>query len=310
MTASVYVLVPTTITDAMLSSSTIAEPDTGETAWSGSSVSYAVGDVRIRTTTHRKYECLSAHTSAASPLPENDETRWLDVGPTNRWACFDGEVSTASTATTSATYVLVPGNFDGIAFFNTTCETITITVKDAPGGTVIFGPTEYEMQTPPLDWWDYAFGEFRQLTKLKVSGIEPYHTAELTIEMTGSTISAGMTSIGDYRSLIGDELWGGVVHGASAEPKSFSQITTALDGTTSIVRRRGATDIRVQVVIPRAASDYCLATLQEVLDVPCGYFCSSASGYEGLSNFGLGSGSLVYDNAAHDLLSLYVKGLV
>lgn len=305
---NVYVIVPTEIDDSKLTSTSVSEPDTGETAWV-SAGTYALGDVRIRTSTHRKYEALIEHTGRTT-APESDPTYWLDIGPTNAWACFDDAVSTATTDASPITLVLQPGNFDAIAFYGVQAESIEITVKDEPAGSVIFNQT-YDMQVPPLDWWDWFFGEVRQLTKLAVTGIEPYPDAELTIEITGaSSVSVGMITIGDNRSLIGDSDWGGPLHGASAEPRSFSQITTDLDGTTSIVRRRSATDMRLQVVVPRDAADYCLATIQDVLDLPCAWIGSTASGYEGLNSFGLGSGALVYENATHAVLSLNVKGLV
>lgn len=308
MTRSVYVLVPTTITDAMLTSCTIAEPSASETAWV-SAASYTLGDVVIRTTTHRKYEALITHTGVTT-LPEDDEVNWLDIGPTARWAAFDGETSTASEGATPVTYVAEPGNFDAISFYGLEGSGIDVSVLDASGGTEVYSYTG-DLQVLPLDWWDWFFGEIRQLTKLVLSDIPPYPTAEVTITITGSTTaSVGMIAIGDYRSLIGDYTWGGPLHGASAEPKSFSQITTASDGTTRIRRGRSATDMRVRVVVPREAADYCLATLQDVLDVPCACIASTAQGYEGLNVFGLLNGSLVYDNNGHALLSLYQKGLV
>ena len=112
-----FILVPITITDAMLSSSTIAEPAAGETAWNAAT-SYAVGDRCILTATHRVYENLIAGINATSPeLALTGATpRWLDYGPTNRWARFDGIVNTASTDTTTFTYVLTPGFFNCVAF--------------------------------------------------------------------------------------------------------------------------------------------------------------------------------------------------
>ena len=78
------IIIPTPITADMIGAgTTIAEPSASETAWAASTA-YAVGDVRIRGTTHRKFRCAVAHTSAASPVPEDDPTRWVDIGPTDR----------------------------------------------------------------------------------------------------------------------------------------------------------------------------------------------------------------------------------
>lgn len=130
-----FVLVPTAIEAAMLDSSTIAEPASGETAWVASS-SYTAGDIRIRTTTHRAYMALTTHTGIATP-PESDPGRWKDIGPTLRWAMFDGYTSQPSRSTTSMTVVLQPGFFNALALYGLIGAAYSITLKDHPGGTVI-----------------------------------------------------------------------------------------------------------------------------------------------------------------------------
>jgi len=54
-----YLIRPMTVDDAALSSTNVAEPYTGETAWS-STATYAAGDQAIRTSTHRIYERVDA----------------------------------------------------------------------------------------------------------------------------------------------------------------------------------------------------------------------------------------------------------
>lgn len=305
-----HVLIPITITDSMLSSCTIAEPAAGETAWV-SGGTYALGDRRIRTATHRVYECVLAH-SGRSTAPESDTAYWLDVGPTARWAMFDNQVSTQSTIVTPLTVVLRPGFFNALALYGLEGGTATITVKDAPGGSTIFTKA-YELIQPPLDLYDWAFGPIRPLTKLVISDLVPYPDAELTISITaaaGVTVKAGMVVIGDYRSLLGDGEWGGTTYGASAEPVDYSYVKTDDFGNTSIKKRRNATDMRVKVVLPRSEADAALEIVQQVLSVPCPWVATKALGYAGLNVFGLGSGSLTYDSPNHATLNLYVKGLV
>ena len=99
---------PTTLTDAMLTSSTAPENDYA--VWS-SGTAYAVGARVILTSTHRKYEALAASTGVS---PASDPTKWLDLGPTNRWAMFDARVGTATTRTSTLQVVLAPGATDGV----------------------------------------------------------------------------------------------------------------------------------------------------------------------------------------------------
>lgn len=306
------VLIPTPITAAMLASSTIAEPAAGETAWV-SAGTYAVGDLRIRTTTHRIYQCVTAH-SGRTALPENDPTYWLDYGPTARWALFDNQVSTQSSIVTPLTVVLRPGFFNAMALYGLDGATLAVTVKDAPGGSVVHSET-IDLTVPPLDWYDWAFGQIKPLTKAVLSGLTPYPDAELTITITaaaGVTVKAGMLVVGDFVSLVGDGDgdFGGTTYGATAEPVDFSYIKTDDFGNTSIVKRRNATDMRVKVVLPKSSADQALEIVQSVLSVPCAWIATEAAGYAGLNVFGLGSGSLSYEGPNHAELSLYVKGLV
>ena len=78
--------VPFGITDAMLTSSTVAETD--YTAWNAATA-YTAGDFAIRTTatTHAIYLRLISGTTATAP--EDDATNWVRVSATNRWKMFD-----------------------------------------------------------------------------------------------------------------------------------------------------------------------------------------------------------------------------
>lgn len=307
------IITPIAITDAMIGAgTTVAEPSAGETAWSSSSVAYAVGDVRIRATTHRKYRCAVAHTSAASPLPENDATRWLDIGPTDRWAPFDVYTSTQATATTSITYVLQPGYVNAMALYGLTGTQYSVTVKDAPGGTTLDTRTGY-LADDPAGWYEYLFTAPRTVNKLVLTGLPIRPTAEITITITaasGQPVGIGMIVLGDYTSLVGGGDWGGTQYGAKAEPVSYSYIKTNSDGTTTIVRRHAATNLRVTIAMPRAEADAVLQAVQQVLDVPVAWVATSAAGYRGLNTFGLGSGSMSYDSFGIATLEINVKGMI
>jgi hypothetical protein len=119
-----------------------------------------------------------------------------------------------------------------------------------------------------------------------------------------------MIVLGDMRPLVTVGEIGGTEYGATAEPVTYSYITTDVYGTTKIVRRHNATNMRVRVVLPKADADAALATVQDVLDIPAAWIASSASGYGGLNVFGLGSGSLGYDGSTHSVFTINVKGFV
>jgi hypothetical protein len=301
------IITPITIPAAMIGAgTTLAEDSTS--AWT--SGTYAVGDLRHVVSTHRVYKCAVAGSSTVSP--ELDPTRWTDVRPTNKWAPFDIYTSTAATGTTSFTYVLTPGYFNAIALYGLTGTTYTLTVKDTPGGTTIYTSTGY-LSENPINWYEYLFTTPKYIKKLLFTNIPIRPNAEITLTIssgTGQPVGLGMIVVGDYRSLAGTGEWGGSQYGASAEPVTYSYIKTADDGTTTIVKRHSATNLRVTVSMPREEADAVLQTLQEVLDVPVAWFATDVSGFQGLNAFGIGSASMSYDSFGVANLSITVKGLV
>ena len=145
------------------------------------------------------------------------------------------------------------------------------------------------------------------------SGFLPYPDPELTITLTvatGATVKAGIIAVGDMSSLAGDGEWGGTQYGAKAEPVSYSYIKRNDDGTTKIVRRHAATDMNVSIILPREFADAAVGVVQSVLDKPVAWIATQATGYESLSVFGLGSGSMSYDSFGIATLSINVKGLI
>lgn len=308
-----FVLVPLPITDAMLSSSTIAEPAAGEAIWAAGT-SYTVGQEVILTSTHRVYTNLIAGVNDTSPhLALTGATpHWLDTRPTMRWAAYDTQVSTQSSLVTPLTYVMLPGMFNAIAMYGLDGVTLTVSIKDAPGGSVIYTST-IDLTEPPLDYYDYYFGRIKSLTKVVIKDLVPYANPEVTLTITagaGLTVKAGMIAFGDLRSLLSEDGTGGTQYGAKAKPVTYSLINTDSFGTTSIVRRTKATDLDITVEVPKEDSDSALATIQEVLDIPAAWIGSDIANFSGLNVFGLASGDVSYEGPNHSVITINVRGLI
>lgn len=304
------IITPITITDSMLGAAT-SIPETDHPAWSAATT-YAVGDKVIRTTTHRRYESLAA--ANLNFTPEDREDKWLDLGPTARWAPFDYYVSTAATATTSITYVLTPGYFNAVAMYGLTGSQYSLSLKDVTGGTVIWSESGY-LYEDPLGWYEYLFGGHRSLTKLVFSDLPIRPASELTITITAATgepVGIGIIDVGDYTSVVGDNAeFGGTQYGAKAEPVTYSYIKTDDFGNTEIVRRRNATNLRASIILPRDQADRAVTILQNVLDVPVACISTDAAGYSGLNVFGLISSAPVsYDSHNIATIEITVKGMI
>lgn len=311
-----FILVPLGVTDAMVASSTIAEPDAtqGEVVWAAGT-NYTLGQKAILTTTHRVYENLIPGIDATSPDVAVMQTtpRWLDLGPTNKWAAYDSQISTQSKGIATLTYVLRPGFFNAISIYGLEGATVTITAKLAPGGAAYYGPRVFELIEPPLDYYDYYFGVIRSSTKLLVRDLDPQAAPELTITITagaGAPVKVGMIAIGDLRELVTAGLLGGTQYGAKVTPITYSYINTDQFGVTTIKRRGSATNMDITARLPQTDADAALLTVQEVLDQPVAVIGTDAFGYAGLNCFGLVTGSLSYDGPNHANLNVQVKGLL
>lgn len=301
------IIAPITITGAMIGAGTSLSEDP-TSAWT--SATYAVGDERHVVATHRVYKCAVAGVSSVSP--ELAHAVWVDMRPTNKWAPFDIYTSTAAATVTSMTYVLTPGYFNAIALYGLTGSAYTLTVKEATGGVVIYTKSGY-LYDDPVGWYEYLFGGYKPINKLVFKDIPIRPASELTLTITAATgqpVGVGMIVCGDYVSLSGSGSWGGVQYGASAEPVTYSYIKTLEDGTTSVVRRHSATNLRVNITMPRSEADAVLQTMQSVLDVPVAWVATNAAGYSGLTTFGIGSGSMKYDSFNIANFDIMVKGLI
>lgn len=106
--STLQMLLPVTVTDAVLASSSVPEDD--GTVW-GPAITYAVGSRVIRTGSHRVFESLVAGNIGHDPL--TSPAQWLDVGPMNRWAMFDEALGTVTSAAGGSIVVAFDGGAVG-----------------------------------------------------------------------------------------------------------------------------------------------------------------------------------------------------
>jgi hypothetical protein len=308
-----------TVWESLQASNTGHTPDSSPTWWKqlgttyaawSSGGSYTAGGYYLRATTHRVYRAVTTH-SGVTTLPEIDTTNWQDYAPTSLYAPFDSYISTPATGVTSITYVLKPGFINAASLYGLVGGTLTYTYKDQTGGAVKASGS-VSLVGRYTDEWDYCFGAARQRDRVVIDGLPPYPAAELTLTISGATgadVAIGMINLGDLRPLILAD-WGGTLYGAGVSPKTYSYIKTAEDGTVSIRRRHSGTDMSIDVIVPHEDADAALASLQEVLDVPCSVIATGASGYDSYNVFGLPSARRTAGNSRHSTFNIQVKGMI
>lgn len=298
---NLQVMVPIELTDAMIISGTTQED--ANPLWV-SGVTYAIGDKRYRPN-HRVYRRITV--GGGTLAPENDAANWQDFGPTNRHALFDGKVSTPTIQTNSLTLVLRPGFFNAFAILGVEdCTGLTVTVRDAPNGNVIYHLEDDMEGSEPEDWYEYWYQDFFPEASVLIDNIEPFYNAELTITLTSLTsIKVGMVAVGDMRNL------GRVLHGSQARFVDYSYVDIDPEtGENFIEPGPSARDLQISAWMPLSEAKVADRTLQELLSFPCVWVCGTDDNFAGLRTYGLGNGVISYDDPRNCSLSLDVKGLI
>lgn len=275
---------------------------------------YTIGQRVSRASTHRVYESLKDNNTGKDPaLVANRITAtgagtwWFDVGPTNKYAQFDGLVSTQTAADSPLVITLKPGALNGFALFGVDADSFDVVVKDAPGGTPIYSePTTQLEGSMPGDYFEYFYDRFKPLTQLVRSGIIPYSSAEMTLTLTKASgqVKLGMLAVGDMRPL------GVPQRDATVEPIDYSYVKTDAYGNTEVKKRANATGLTITTKMDAEDANNVLDTVKQVLGVPCVVVGSQAKLYEWSTVFGLMSARMSSPDYAYVDLNVTVKGLI
>lgn len=300
------VLVPREITDAKLISSSVAEPDAGETVWNAAT-SYTIGQRAILTSTHRVYRNLLGGVNSTSPDQAPD--RWFDEGPTNKWAVFDGEVSSNTVSSSPYTFTVRPGAIADIGFFSlVNVDRVRVKVWDTPGGTLVYDQTKGTEDFWGSDlFWAFYFDKPRQRTQLFFEDIPASTVCEIEVTASsfdGNDIEVGLVAFGLFESLGVSE------YGFVASPVDFSRIVRDDYGTTRIVKGRNAKDIRGTAYCPADAANAAVGIVYRLLGTPAVWRPSRLAQYDFLTTYGLGSADVSVPEAGDARFSIDVKGLV
>lgn len=270
-------LIPTAFTDAILTSSTVAEND--HAAWNAAT-SYTAGDRVIRTTTHRIYEAVAGGVDATLPEEDTLETHWIDVGSTNRWRMFDQEVGSQTSGASPLTVVCAPGYSTAIAVLELDASNVAITIKDGPGGATLYTESRDTDGSEILDWFDYFFNERVPRTGIVFTGLAISAGDEVTVTITGTSPKCGSLVIGVAHEL------GGVQYGASLGIVDYSKKETDAYGNTSILERRYAKRLTAQLQFNKVDMSRVFRLLAQVRATPCVWIPTDEADYEAMTIYG------------------------
>lgn len=152
MASTLRLIQPVMIDDSVLTASNVPENDAP--AWAAGTT---YGDAARVIAGHRVFESLTAGNVGNDPLTSTG--KWVEVGPTNRWAAFDQALGTVMAAAGPIVVTLASGAADALALLDVTGVAVRVqangydrtlavasgalTFTDLPGGAVtvtIAGP--------------------------------------------------------------------------------------------------------------------------------------------------------------------------
>ncbi len=270
------VIVPIDITQSMLISSTVPEPDTGEPAAWDSASAYDYNSSLVppgdRVYYNRRiYEVLRDLTASnnAKYTPEQTLTRrvpwWVEVAPTNKWAMFDSFRSTGTTMVGgTGTVVVEPGQLiTSLAVLNNlNVNYINITAVSVSDNVVRLTQTyDVQRREGTTTWYQYFFQVFEYSKPLIITNLPTeYGNLRITLEFSGlGSMSVGSVILGNYHNI------GKLTLGASADALNFSVLERDTFGSLTMIPRRSVPKTTQSVYIDKNDLDG-LISLKETLN--------------------------------------------
>lgn len=258
------IIKPVTFTDAMLVSTTATEA----TAAYNSGTTYAK-DAKVQYQ-NNLYISLQASNLNKTPGAVGSETWWIKEKATNPRAMFDTSVSTQTEqASGDLVVVLDTGLINSIAFFNLYGTSLTVTCTDGAGGPTTFTRTQNLDGTVIVNWYDYFFEQYDQLTEVVITDIPPYSSNRLTMTLSGgSGVKVGEVSWGTVYEL------GSTQYGVSIGNQDYSVKETDAYGNTYLLQRAFSRRMTASILVENGSVNKTTKLLTELRATPCVYIGS------------------------------------
>ena len=207
---------------------------------------------------HRVFESLIA-SNTGNPPAINDGTKWIDVGPTNRWSMVDLYRPSVTWGDSPLSFTLTPGRVVQSLFFgNLTAVQIDIVQKRA--GVPIKSWSRDLMTRKIQTYTEYFYKRFTPQRSVQINDVILYADATFEITLTRDTGKVGIGVI-----VQGDPVvLGKTQYGAKRQNRNYTKFDRNTDGTPqSPIRRRNVPTSAQTIMFKKEATG---ALLQFVED--------------------------------------------
>jgi hypothetical protein len=250
----------------------------------------------------RTYECVQA--PALNKPPASSPLFWVRAEPSNRWAMWDAEISTATSVGGGITAKLVvPGRFNAASFHGLLGDSITVTQRDIAGATL---RTETRaLKSNPGGWYSYYYEPRTQVRETVFLGLVPSVGSSVEVSISGSEAACAAAVVGNTLDI------GEAQYGFSTTIVDYSRKDTSATGVQTLQKGRYSKRMSGQLMQSRGQYNAISAALEDVRSTPCVWVGVPGSGdYEPMNILGFYrdfSIDVTYPN--HHICTLEIEGL-
>lgn len=201
----------------------------------------------------------AAHSTFISLIADNegnplsDTTKWLAAGATNRWRPFDKVVSAKSVSPETQDFIIIPDQFaDTLVLLGLSAGEVRIAQVDETEGLVFDQVYSLVDDSEITDWYAYFFNDIRRKTKLIVSDLLPYSSAQIAVMLSDveATVETGECVVGRAAEI------GQTQAGASVGTQDYSRKVRDEFGYYSFVERAFTRRMRCNILVEKPKVDY------------------------------------------------------
>lgn len=266
---------------------------------------YAAGARVQVAATHKVYQSVIAGNVGQAVT---DTTKWLFVGPTNKWAAFDDSIGTRTITSSPLVMVIDVPSTDGFGALELMGRNFKLTGTDGPAGPIVY-VREFSLDGSQIDsFFDWFYADYEQLTDVALLDLPAqYNNMRLTIEITSTvgTVGVGVARPGKITDV------GVTQKGASVGILDFSKKERdPIFGTITTVERGFSKRGSFEVLTEAFAFNRIFKRLASFRAVPCFYVGSETLGFEPLLIYGFYRDfSIAVQYDIHHLCSLEIEGI-
>ena len=230
---------------------------------------------------YRVFESLVS--SNTGNQPDTNPTKWLDIAPANKYACFDNTIGTQTSGTSPLVIEVKPGQIcNSLALLNISNATsLDIEVKDNIGGNVVYTKSIDLDASIIFDWYTYFFEPFDLRDTVVLTDIPPYSNCVIKITLS----STGTISVGNFIYGTSTEI-GATQYGVTFGIRDYSVKDTDDFGNTIFVKRAFSRRMEPQLMLDNTKLRYVSKLLSELRATPTVWVGSEDAQYEPLVIFG------------------------